>query len=103
MPSFPKEGEEWDARRNQAHIHSRTRCMMRIHTDGMSVLASRDYQRQQYTPTRHTIPALRKRRYSIDVNNGVEKCPFKRVSQSLVCDEDVNTSGLLHGLTCFKH
>lgn len=103
MPSFPKEGEEWDARRNQAHIHSRTRCMMRVHTDRMSVLASRDYQRQQYAPTRHTIPALRKRRYSIDVNDGVEKRPSKRVSHSLVCGDDVSTSRLLHGLTCFKH
>lgn len=53
--------------------------MMRIRTGRMFAHASRDYQRQLYVPTRRTNPVLHKRRYSIDVNTGVERREIQKV------------------------
>jgi len=64
----------------QARIYARTRSTMRVRTNTMLALALRDYQRQQYAPTRRTRPRLHKRRYSIDVNSGEERRRFRMVS-----------------------
>lgn len=61
-------------RHRQARIYAHTKSMMRVRTNTMFALALRDYQRQQYAPTRRTRPNLHKRRYSVDVNSGKEKC-----------------------------
>jgi hypothetical protein len=51
-----------------AHIFTQTRQMMRYKTWKMFLIASRGHERTGYVPTKQTTPALRKRRYSIDVN-----------------------------------
>jgi hypothetical protein len=53
---------------NDAHIFKQTRQTIRFKTWKMFVIASRGHERTGYVPTKHTTPALRKRRYSIDVN-----------------------------------
>lgn len=56
------------ARKVRAHIYSQSRGVMRVQTPKMFAIASRDYQRDGFLPTKRTKPALLKRRYSIDVN-----------------------------------
>jgi hypothetical protein len=80
MRSFPETiAIAFAVRRHQARIHSNTSGMMHVHTSDMFALASRDYQRQHYAPTRRTSPVLLRRRYTIDVNLGIGERPIGQV------------------------
>lgn len=70
-------------RQREARIYSQTRGMMSYRTERMFAHALRDYQRENHAPMKRTRPPLHMRRYSIDVNTGVEERGRKRVSHSL--------------------
>ncbi|KAJ8116962.1 hypothetical protein OPT61_g1739 [Boeremia exigua] len=59
-------------------IYSKTHGKMVVRTANVFAHASRNFQRRQYTPMKRPRTAFHKRRYSIDVNSGVEERKVQR-------------------------